>query len=129
MFNRFLSNGYRPDSGRLIDPRKPKRKTLRSAAYTLRHAGHQFRLGPVTFWIGVGSLVVMAGWSLATGTYFAFHDDVITRMIARQADMQYAYEDRIAELRTQVDRVTSRQLLDQEQIERKIEQMLRRQAT
>jgi len=27
--------------------------------------------------------------------------------------MQYAYEDRIAELRAKVDRTTSRQLLDQ----------------
>src|SRR5262249_12343074 len=56
-------------------------------------------------------------------------DDVITRMIARQTDMQVSYEDRIAELRTQVDRITSRQLLDQDQIEKKLEQMLRRQST
>ena len=43
--------------------------------------------------------------------------------------MQFAYEDRIAELRAQVDRITSRQLLDQEQFEQKLEQILRRQAT
>ena len=97
--------------------------------YTLAHAGRQFRLGPVTFWIAVGSLVIMAGWSLATGTYFAFHDDVLTRLIARQKEQQFAYEDRIAELRAQVDRITSRQLLDQEQFEQKLEQILRRQAT
>jgi len=71
----------------------------------------------------------MGGWSLATGTYFAFHDDVLTRLIARQAEQQFAYEDRIAELRTQVDRIASRQLLDQEQFEQKLEQILRRQAT
>ena len=97
--------------------------------YTLAHAGRQFRLGPVTFWIAVGSLVIMAGWSLATGTYFAFHDDVLTRLIARQKEQQFAYEDRIAELRAQVDRITSRQLLDQEQFEQKLEQIMRRQAT
>jgi murein DD-endopeptidase MepM/ murein hydrolase activator NlpD len=83
----------------------------------------------VTFWIVVGSLVIMAGWSLATGTYFAFHDDVLTRLIARQAEQQFAYEDRIAELRAQVDRIASRQLLDQEQFEQKLEQAMRRQAT
>ena len=83
----------------------------------------------MTFWIVVGSLVIMAGWSLATGTYFAFHDDVLTRLIARQAEQQFAYEDRIAELRAQVDRITSRQLLDQEQFEQKLEQIMRRQAT
>jgi hypothetical protein len=42
--------------------------------------------------------------------------------------MQFAYEDRIAELRAQVDRITSRQLLDQEQFEAKLEQLVRKQA-
>jgi murein DD-endopeptidase MepM/ murein hydrolase activator NlpD len=97
--------------------------------YTIAHAGHQFRLGPLTFWIAVGTLVIMAGWSLATGTYFAFHDDVLSRLIARQKDQQFAYEDRIAELRAQVDRITSRQLLNQEQFEQKLEQIMRRQTT
>jgi len=41
--------------------------------------------------------------------------------------MQYAYEDRIAELRAKVDRTTSRQLLDQEQFDQKLEQIMRRQ--
>jgi murein DD-endopeptidase MepM/ murein hydrolase activator NlpD len=104
---------------------RPQRRT----DYTLAHAGRQVRLGPVAFWIVVGSLVVMAVWSAATGTYFAFHDDVLKRLISRQAEMQYAYEDRIAELRAQVDRITSRQMLDQEQFEQKLEQLLRRQAT
>jgi murein DD-endopeptidase MepM/ murein hydrolase activator NlpD len=101
----------------------------RGAGYTIAHAGHQFRLGPITFWIAVGSLVIMAGWSLATGSYFAFHDDVLTRLIARQKEQQFAYEDRIAELRSQVDRIASRQLLDQEQFEQKLDQALRRQST
>jgi murein DD-endopeptidase MepM/ murein hydrolase activator NlpD len=43
--------------------------------------------------------------------------------------MQFAYEDRIAELRAQVDRVTSRQLLDQEQFEQKLEALVHRQAS
>jgi len=64
-----------------------------------------------------------------TVTYFAFQDDVLTRLIARQTEMQYAYEDRIADMRAQVDRVTSRQLLDQEQVEQKLDQIAKRQAT
>ena len=97
--------------------------------YTLMHGGRQVRIGPVAFWIVVGTLVVMAVWSVATGTYFAFHDDVLTRLIGRQAEMQFAYEDRIAELRAQVDRITSRQLLDQEQFEQKLNALLQRQST
>ena len=97
--------------------------------YTLVHAGKQVRFGPVAFWIVVGTVTVLGLWSAATATYFAFRDDVLTRLIARQAEMQYAYEDRIAELRAKVDRTTSRQLLDQEQFDQKLDQIMRRQTT
>ncbi len=95
--------------------------------YTLVHGGRQVRIGPVAFWIVVGTLVVMGVWSIATGTYFAFSNDVLTRLIGRQAELQFAYEDRIAELRSQVDRITSRQLLDQEQFEQKLSSLMQRQ--
>ena len=134
-----LSRRFRPRDAAEVPASAPKPRTSQRQAapaapgrrtdYTLAHAGRQFRLGPVTFWIAVGSLVIMAGWSLATGTYFAFHDDVLTRLIARQKEQQFAYEDRIAELRAQVDRITSRQLLNQEQFEQKLEQIMRRQST
>ena len=71
----------------------------------------------------------MAGWSLTAATYFAFRDDVLRGLLARQAEQQYAYEDRIAELRARLDRTTSRQLLDQEQFEQKLDDLLRRQRT
>jgi murein DD-endopeptidase MepM/ murein hydrolase activator NlpD len=100
-----------------------------TADYTLAHAGRQLRLGPIAFWATVGSLVIMAAWTIITATYFAFRDDVLTSLIARQAEMQFAYEDRIAELRAQVDRMSSRQLLDQEQVEHKLDHILRRQTT
>ena len=60
--------------------------------YTLAHGGHQIRIGPVAFWIVVGALVIMAVWSIATGTYFAFRDNVLTRLIGRQTEMQFAYD-------------------------------------
>lgn len=111
--------------------RRPDPSHARSdrSGYTITHAGKQVRLGPVVFWIVAGSIIVMGAWSAATATYFAFRDDVLTRLIARQADMQYAYEDRIAELRARIDRTTSRQLLDQEQYDQKLSQIMRRQAT
>jgi murein DD-endopeptidase MepM/ murein hydrolase activator NlpD len=121
------------DHGRTPN-RRPAASQLRSASrprdgYTLVHSGKQVRFGPVVFWIVVGTVVVLGMWSAATATYFAFRDDVLTRLIARQAEMQYAYEDRIAELRAKIDRTTSRQLLDQEQFDQKLEQIMRRQAT
>jgi murein DD-endopeptidase MepM/ murein hydrolase activator NlpD len=97
--------------------------------YTLMHGGRQIRIGPVAFWIVVGTLVIMGVWSIATGTYFTFSNDVLTRLIGRQAELQFAYEDRIAELRSQVDRITSRQLLDQEQFEQRLSALMQRQTT
>src|SRR3954454_21752737 len=97
-------------------------------SYTIVHAGKQVRFGTVVFWIVIGTVTVLGAWSAATATYFAFRDDVLTRLIARQADMQYAYEDRIAELRAKIDRTTSRQLLDQEQFDQKLDQIMRRQS-
>lgn len=118
-----------PAQPRQQRPHAPSHSPRRKAAddYTLVHGRRQVRLGPIGFWFVIASLVVMSGWSVLTATYFAFHDDVLKRLIARQADMQFSYEDRIAELRSQVDRVTSRQLLDQEQFEQKLEQVMRKQ--
>src|ERR1700756_1950917 len=98
-------------------------------AYTLAHAGRQVRFGPVAFWIAVGTVVIMAVWSIASATYLAFRDDVLRTLITRQAEQQFAYEDRIAELRAQIDRTTSHQLLDQEQFQQKLDDLTRRQAT
>jgi len=104
----------------------PHHRSKSGAAWTLGHGARQVRLGPIAFWTIVGTLVVMTAWSLGTASYFAFREDLLTRLISRQAQMQYGYEDRIAELRAQVDRFASRQLLDQEQYEQKLEQLVRR---
>jgi murein DD-endopeptidase MepM/ murein hydrolase activator NlpD len=108
-------------------PAKPNPPRARSA-FTLGLGGHQIRIGPIAFWTVVGTLVIMAGWSVMTATYFAFQDDVLARMISHEAEMQSAYEDRIAEMRAQVDRVTSRHMLEQEQLEQKVDQVVRRQS-
>jgi len=136
--DRDYERGYDRDYERDLTPAPAPARPKRAASerrhrttrrdYTLGHGAWQVRIGPVAFWICVGTLVIMAGWAGITATYFAFHDDVLARLIARQAQMQFAYEDRIAEMRAQVDRVTSRQLLDQEQFDRKLEQLAKRQA-
>jgi murein DD-endopeptidase MepM/ murein hydrolase activator NlpD len=126
------SSSHYPHGGQsdhVTDGRLQRLAAARAAAgYTLAHAGRQLRLGPTAFWVIVGTLALMGVWTITTATYFAFREDVLTRLIARQAEMQFGYEDRIAELRAQVDRISSRQLLDQEQYEGKLEQILRRQS-
>jgi murein DD-endopeptidase MepM/ murein hydrolase activator NlpD len=136
---RISSHQYapRPRAPRPIDAGAPRYAESRErapnaggngATYTLAHAGKQVRFGPVAFWIAVGTVVIMAVWSLSSATYLAFRDDALRTLIARQAQQRFAYEDRIAELRTQIDRTTSRQLIDQEQFEQKLDELMRRQS-
>ena len=67
-------------------------------------------------------LVVTAVSSIIIGTYFAFTDDVLSRLIGRQ---QNTNEDHIVELRAQIDR----QYFDQKQVEQQLTALLQRQET
>lgn len=77
--------------------------------------------------LGSALAAVAVGYLLAT-TYLVLRDDLLGATVARQARMQQAYEDRISALRAQVDRITSRQLLDQQLMENKVAELLNRQA-
>lgn len=72
-------------------------------------------------------LAVAAGYLIATG-YLIMRDDLINAAVLRQARVQHAYEDRIASLRAQVDRITSHRLLDQQFMESKIAELATRQS-
>ena len=74
------------------------------------------------------ALLVTAVWLIAGGTYTAFRDDGLGRLIGEQTALQLTYEDRIAELRAQVDRIMSQKLLDQAQDEQRVNSLLQRQA-
>lgn len=70
--------------------------------------------------------MALVGYLGAT-SYLIIRDDLIGATISRQARMQHDYEDRIAALRAQLDRITSRQLLDQQVVEKKVEKLLEQQ--
>jgi murein DD-endopeptidase MepM/ murein hydrolase activator NlpD len=77
--------------------------------------------------IGSALAAIAIGYLMAT-SYLVLRDDLIGATTARQARMQQAYEDRISALRAQVDRITSRQLLDQQLMETKVSELLERQS-
>lgn len=78
--------------------------------------------------LGATAALLLAGWYLAATLYLVFRDEMLARLLNQQAEMQYAYEDRLAALRNQIDKVTSRQLLDQNSLEGKVQELLSRQA-
>lgn len=93
--------------------------------------GDEIRHFTVRPWMAAlaGSVIAaMAIGYLSATTYLVLRDDLIGANAARQARMQQAYEDRISMLRAQVDRITSRQLLDQHLMETRLAELLERQS-
>lgn len=93
--------------------------------------GNEIRHFTVRPWVaaaaGSALAAVAVGYLLAT-SYLVLRDDLIGATTARQARLQHAYEDRISALRAQVDRITSRQLLDQQLMETKVSELMARQS-
>ncbi|SON56507.1 Glycyl-glycine endopeptidase LytM precursor [Hartmannibacter diazotrophicus] len=89
---------------------------------------HSYTVRP---WLA-GSLAVFgtvfAAVYLGATAYLIFRDGLIDASTSHTADMQQAYENRIANLRGEIDRIASRQLLDQVAYDQKIEKLLTRQA-
>ena len=87
----------------------------------------QYRISPLLASFSFSVIAVfMVGYLVATA-YLVLRDDLIGMTQARNARLMHEYEDRIAALRANLDRVTSRQLLDQQAIEARVEELMRRQ--
>lgn len=93
--------------------------------------GDEIRHFTVRPWIaalvGSAAIALSMGYFGAT-SYLVLRDNIISAATARQARVQQAYEDRISALRAQVDRITSRQLLDQQLMETKVSELIERQS-
>jgi murein DD-endopeptidase MepM/ murein hydrolase activator NlpD len=81
----------------------------------------------MTVTLGAVGFLFFSFYLAATG-YLVFRDDLLAASISRQAQIRHAYEDRIASLRADIDRLTSRQLLNQQAFEEKLGKLLGRQA-
>ncbi|MBG0810015.1 M23 family metallopeptidase [Methylosinus sp. H3A] len=78
----------------------------------------------------VAGVVAIAAGLLApcAAAYLAFRDDMLAELVDRQTQMHYTYEDRLAALRLRLDQATSRQFLDQGDVESKVQTLVTRQA-
>jgi murein DD-endopeptidase MepM/ murein hydrolase activator NlpD len=87
-----------------------------------------FTVSRSTAMLGLSLLALTTAWSGATSWYILSKDDLAARLISRETSRQYAYEDRIAALRADVDRLASRALLDQDGVEARVGEIAMRQA-
>jgi murein DD-endopeptidase MepM/ murein hydrolase activator NlpD len=89
--------------------------------------GRSVQVIRVAPWLGILLvLCVLAGVGavIASASYLFFRDELFTASIKRQHQIQVAYEDRISDLRREIDRITSRQLLNQQAYEAQVERLL-----
>jgi murein DD-endopeptidase MepM/ murein hydrolase activator NlpD len=85
-------------------------------------------LPPSAFYALVGLAPILGLVYLAVSLYLVFHDDMLTALMNRASAQQYAYEDRIATLRTEINRMTLARQADQTAYEGKIRDLVTRQA-
>lgn len=112
----------RPEN-RVFGKRKQQHVVILASGDKIRHMTIRPWMAAVTFCFAA---MFTVGYLAAT-SYLVLRDDLIGATMARQARMQHDYEDRISALRAQVDRVTSRQLLDQQVVEEKVEKLIQQQ--
>ncbi|WP_332685375.1 M23 family metallopeptidase [Bosea sp. (in: a-proteobacteria)] len=91
-------------------------------------ARRSFAIRRSTALLGLTLLGLTTAWSGATTWYILRKDDLAARLINRETSRQYAYEDRIAALRADIDRLASRALLDQDGVEARVGEIAMRQA-
>jgi murein DD-endopeptidase MepM/ murein hydrolase activator NlpD len=61
---------------------------------------------------------------LGATAYLIFRDDLIGAVVERNAGLQQSYEDRIASLRSEIDKIASRQILDQVAFDDKVDRLI-----
>ena len=94
----------------------PQRRPAPAFAFMMSWGGRPrtLKLGRATGFALFVILPCLAVWYLGATAYLVFHDQLLASLISRQADIQYSYEDRIAVLKTQLDRSSSRALVDRQ---------------
>lgn len=80
----------------------------------------------------ITALLILAAalmaWYLFATLYLVLRDDLMISVLTGQRRSHYAYEDRIVELRSKIDKITARQLLNQDTIEDRVASLVARQA-
>ncbi|MBV8849950.1 MAG: M23 family metallopeptidase [Methylobacteriaceae bacterium] len=87
-----------------------------------------FKLRPGVFVGAIALIPLLALGCLIPTLLFVFRDDLLASLMSRQAEMQYAYEDQLASMHTQIERMRSRELLNEQAYEGRLHDLFQRQA-
>ena len=75
----------------------------------------------------IGAIVLLSAWAGSATLYILFNDDALKYLVERQVSITRSYETQAAELQTEIDRLRSVKLIDQERVDRAVADLARRQ--
>jgi murein DD-endopeptidase MepM/ murein hydrolase activator NlpD len=75
----------------------------------------------------LGTIVLLAAWAGAATLYVLFRDDALKLIAERQISITRSYQEQVAELQSEIDRLRSLKLIDQERVDRALADLTRRQ--
>jgi murein DD-endopeptidase MepM/ murein hydrolase activator NlpD len=104
-----------------------RRKPLPCITITWNGRSRTFCIRPWFSGFALTLLILLSAGYLGAAGYLVYRDDLVGAAITRQVEMQYAYEERIAALRSELDRVTSRHLVKTLGVEEQLAVLLDRQ--
>lgn len=110
-----------------VPPRKQqfgRRKDLHRIIIAKGDQVTSVTIHPVIAATGIFVTVALAIAYLGATGYLMFRDDLLNASRIRQVRIQNAYEDQLATLRIEIDRIASRQMLDQKSVENKLDRLL-----
>jgi murein DD-endopeptidase MepM/ murein hydrolase activator NlpD len=89
-----------------------------------REGTAQGRLGALAV---IGAIVLLSAWAGSATLYILFNDDALKYLVERQVSITRSYEIQAAALQTEIDRLRSVKLIDQERVDRAVADLARRQ--
>ncbi|WP_372422986.1 M23 family metallopeptidase [Salinarimonas chemoclinalis] len=72
-------------------------------------------------------LTLLTAWAAGATWYIVSREDLVAELLRRQAQTEARYEDHLGALRSRLDRVASRKLIDQDTMEQRVASLVSRQ--
>jgi murein DD-endopeptidase MepM/ murein hydrolase activator NlpD len=114
-----------------IRDRYPPAKLPESHYFLTVSRGERTRVFAVRPPLAVAALVatpLLAAWAFGATAFIACHDQIMTAMLSREAQIQSDYETKLGDARAALDSATSRRLIDATTLEGKMRDLVARQA-
>ena len=87
-----------------------------------------FAVRPPLACVALAAAPLLAAWAFGATAFVACHDQIMTSMLSREAQIQSEYENKLGDARAALDSANSRRLIDASALEGKMRDLVARQA-